>query len=384
MKKEAVFLFGPSDLIGTVAAVDTTRVSVSVSNASIVSHLSIANLVAIKGATEAEYLIGLIERVTRGLTQTFLDPEPDADEIPLQVTPADIVRIVLIGTFRSVDGTRTNVFKRGADSFPQIDRPCHAIAGGNLQRFMGLLGEGFADEEKLRLGTFVADQSALAIASGDRLFQRRAAILGSTGSGKSWAVALILERASKLKFPNIIVFDLHGEYEPLSADPGGFAQRFKVAGPGDLQKTNNHIVFLPYWTLNRDELLSMLLDRSDQNAPNQAARFTLHVRELKLQALDAAIAGGSSSAKLVKSTFTVDSPIPFSRDLLLNALHDDDTKKGIGAKGGEIKGEWEGKLTRFISRLETKIGDRRYGFMFQPPQAAEKYEWLQEFALAGC
>ena len=64
MKKEAVFLFGPSDLIGTVAAVDTTRVSVSVSNASIVSHLSIANLVAIKGATEAEYLIGLIERVT--------------------------------------------------------------------------------------------------------------------------------------------------------------------------------------------------------------------------------------------------------------------------------------------------------------------------------
>ena len=75
------------------------------------------------------------------------------------------------------------------------------------------------------------------------------------------------------------------------------------------------------------------------------------------------------------------SPIPFSRDLLLNALHDDDTKKGIGAKGGEIKGEWEGKLTRFISRLETKIGDRRYGFMFQPPQAAEKYEWLQEFAL---
>ena len=128
----------------------------------------------------------------------------------------------------------------------------------------------------------------------------------------------------------------------------------------------------------------MLLDRSDQNAPNQAARFTLHVRELKLQALDAAIAGGSSSAKLVKSTFTVDSPIPFSRDLLLNALHDDDTKKGIGAKGGEIKGEWEGKLTRFISRLETKIGDRRYGFMFQPPQAAEKYEWLQEFALTGC
>ena len=237
MKKEAVFLFGPSDLIGTVAAVDTTRVSVSVSNASIVSYLSIANLVAIKGATEAEYLIGLIERVTRGLTQTFLDPKPDADEIPLQVTPADIVRIVLIGTFRSVDGTRTNVFKRGAVLLSANWSARHAIAGGNLQRFMGLLGEDFADEEKLRLGTFVADQSALAIASGDRLFQRHAAILGSTGSGKSWAVALILERASKLKFPNIIVFDLHGEYEPLSADPGGF--RTEVQSCGSWRSSEN-------------------------------------------------------------------------------------------------------------------------------------------------
>jgi DNA helicase HerA-like ATPase len=36
----------------------------------------------------------------------------------------------------------------------------------------------------------------------------------------------------------------------------------------------------------------------------------------------------------------------------------------------------EGKLTRFISRLEAKLGDRRYGFMFQPPQAAQKYDWL--------
>ena len=46
--------------------------------------------------------------------------------------------------------------------------------------------------------------------------------------------------------------------------------------------------------------------------------------------------------------------------------------------GGEIKGEWEGRLTRFVSRLEAKVEDRRYGCMFAPPVAALKYDWLSK------
>ena len=41
-----------------------------------------------------------------------------------------------------------------------------------------------------------------------------------------------------------------------------------------------------------------------------------------------------------------------------------------------MKGEWEGRLTRFLSRLEAKAADRRYGFMFNPPDVALKYDWL--------
>ena len=42
----------------------------------------------------------------------------------------------------------------------------------------------------------------------------------------------------------------------------------------------------------------------------------------------------------------------------------------------EKKGDWNGKLTRFLSRLKGKLEDRRYGFLFQPPEAAQKYDWL--------
>lgn len=374
MKAEMILDFIDSDIIGSVAGVDTSRVSIMVTNPSIVPRLAIGNLVAIKGSTEAEHLIGLIERVTRGLVERQNEATPDEADILMTVSPGDTIRVALIGTFRTVDGSKSNTFKRGADSFPQIERICHLVSAGNLQRFMGLLGAGLKDEEKLKLGTFLADRSAVAIASGDRLFQRHAAILGSTGSGKSWAVALVLERAAQLKHPNIIVFDLHGEYAPLSdSTKGGYATRYKVAGPGDLDTPDSSIVFLPFWALNRDELLSMLLDRSDQNAPNQASRFTSHVRDLKETTVRAEKAAA-------EKTFTVDSPIPFDLGTLLVRLRDDDTKKGEG-KTGPVKGDWEGKLTRFISRLDAKISDRRYGFMFKPPQATAEYKWLHSFAV---
>jgi hypothetical protein len=60
---------------------------------------------------------------------------------------------------------------------------------------------------------------------------------------------------------------------------------------------------------------------------------------------------------------------------LLKLLSLDNTTKGIG-KTGPVKGEWEDKLTRFISRLEAKLEDRRYGFMFMPPKETLAYEWL--------
>lgn len=362
--------FTSTDMIGRVISVDTSRVLINVSDSVLLTSIGIGQLLAIKGATQQEYLIAITEKVTRTLGLE-LSPEAEVGEDEsLSTVPTDLMRAALIGTFRTVEGDRTNTFKRGADSFPQIDRECFVVSGGNLQRFMGILGEEIPEDERLRLGHFVADRSAEAIANGDRFFQRHAAILGSTGSGKSWAVALILERASKLKYPNIIVLDMHGEYAPLAdAAKNGFAKRFRIAGPGDLDNPADEVLFLPYWLLNRDEMLSMILDRSDQNAPNQASRFTLHVRTLKQGTLE------KQNKEDVKKTFTVDSPIPYEVKDLLKLLSLDNTTKGIG-KTGPVKGEWEDKLTRFISRLEAKLEDRRYGFMFMPPKETLAYEWL--------
>lgn len=373
MTTEAIFNFTDTSLIGRVVGVDTTRVAIDVENSSLLTRIGIGNLLAIRGATEQEYLIAIVERVTRTIKPVL--PSDETEESlneDLEIGPADSLKAFLIGTYRTVDGSRKNTFKRGADSFPQIDRECFVVEGKNLQGFMGLLGSDFKDEEKLKLGKFIADGQVDAIASGDKFFQRHAAILGSTGSGKSWAVSLLLERAANLQHPNIIVFDMHGEYGPLCKEEAKLATRYKIAGPGDLAAPKDHCIFLPYWLLNRDEMLSMLLDRSDQNAPNQASRFTMHVRDLKEATLK------KEAKQDIADTFTVDSPIPYPLDELKQLLNTDNTAKGIGQGNREIKGEWEGKLTRFISRLDIKTADRRYGFMFQPPPAAMQYGWLAD------
>ena len=371
---EAALQFVDQDRIGRVAAVDTSRVTIDVDDHGLMTTLSVGNLVAIRGLTAQDYLIGIIERATRSVREELLTEDADEEgNVPVGEAQEDIIRAVLVGTFRVLDGEIANVFKRGADSFPQVDRECFLISARNLQRFMNLLSANVEEGERLQLGQYVSDRSAVAIANGDKFFQRHAAVLGSTGSGKSWCTALILERASKLAHPNLIVLDMHGEYSPIADEGKGYAAQFRIAGPGDLEAPTNQNVFLPYWLLNREEMLAMILDRSDQNAPNQASRFTHHVKELKDQTLDEA------GKEDVRKTFTVDSPIFYSLDELLKRLEADDNGMKPGAVAGKlIKGDWHGKLTRFIARLKAKVDDRRYGFMFRPPVESSRYEWLGE------
>lgn len=370
--KEPALSFTEADRIGHITSVDTSRVYIDVDDHDLLTRVLVGNLIAVVGRNDQEFLIGITDSVTRQLREeALLDAEDEQGRVPIGEAKVDTIRAVLIGTFRTVDGERRNVFKRGADTFPQIDRDCYLIESGNLQRLMNLLSEELATDKRLQLGHYAIDRTAVAVVDGNRFFQRHASILGSTGAGKSCSVALILERANALNFPNLIVLDIHGEYGPLTEGNGAFSAGYRIAGPGDLEMPASNVLFLPYWLLNREEMMAMLLDRSDQNAPNQASRFTTHVRSLKEETLV------NLGKEKVRATFTVDSPIPYSMDDLRKCLDADDEEMVINPKTNKEKqGDWYGRLTRFLGRLQAKIEDRRYGFLFHPPATAMEYEWL--------
>lgn len=94
-----------------------------------------------------------------------------------------------------------------------------------------------------------------------------------------------------------------------------------------------------------------------------------HLRALKREAL---------AKRGEEANFTVDSPIPYSVQELLDRLQGDNTQMVEGTK--ELKqGDFFGKLSRFIARLESKIEDQRLAFMFSPPESTLEWNWLDKF-----
>lgn len=367
-----IFNFKDEEALGKVASVDTTNVIVDVENVDQLKRLQVNHLAVLQSSRPGQHLIGLITQVTRkrGIEDTINDGIND------HASELNLCRIALIGTMLDRDGERENVFRRTLESVPEIDANCFSLEGGNLTGFMRTLSSVSADGNALTLGKYTLDEHAVAYLNGNKFFQRHAFIGGSTGSGKSWTTAKIIEQMSRLSTANAIVFDLHGEYSPLV---GTSIQHFKVAGPADVEakKTiDDGVLYLPYWLLSYEALVSMFVDRSDQNAPNQAMIMAREINQAKRKYLE------DNGQKDVLKHFTVDSPVPFDLNVLMSRLDEINVEMVPGSGGKEKQGDFFGKLARMISRLENKISDRRLGFMFNGGGDVLDFSWLEKFTNA--
>jgi uncharacterized protein len=76
-------------------------------------------------------------------------------------------------------------------------------------------------------------------------------------------------------------------------------------------------------------------------------------------------------------TVTVDSPIPYRLDHLIDWLKRDDTEKISTPPSGRLEpGPHHGQLTGLISRLEARAADPRFAFVFDPPGHTLSFDWL--------
>lgn len=366
-----IFNFRDEDALGKVASVDTTNVIVDVENIDQLKRLQVNHLAVLQSSRPGQHLIGLITQVTR---KRGVEDIAD-DGIGEKTSELNLCKIALIGTMLDRDGDRENVFRRTLESVPEIDANCFSLDGENLTSFMRTLSSVSADGNALTLGKYTLDEHAVAYLNGNKFFQRHAFIGGSTGSGKSWTTAKIIEQMAGLSTANGIVFDLHGEYSPLVCSG---IQHFKVAGPADVEAKrtiDDGVLYLPYWLLSYEALVSMFVDRSDQNAPNQAMIMAREINLAKQKYLE------DGDKTDVLKHFTVDSPVPFSLDFLMGRLNDINVEMVPGARG-EKQGDFNGKLSRMISRLENKISDRRLGFMFHGGVDVLDFSWLEKFVTA--
>lgn len=364
----SIFTFEDNSEIGTVFSVDTSTIIVRVNEVEKLRKLQVNHLLAVESSKAGQLLIGIINKITRKISDEELSSD---DGLNIALLTENIVKVNLIGTFFDKIGSKNNVFKRTLDSVPEIDANCYQIIGENITNFMKAITSSSEIKTPLSIGKYSIDEEAEAFLDGDKLFQRHAVIVGSTGSGKSWCVAKIIEQIATLPMANTILFDIHGEYSSDNFDIEGI-QRLKIANPADLAKTDKlskGIIMIPYWLLTYEEMLAMLLDRSDSNAPNQAMIFSKTVFDEKLSFLE------EIKDTTFKQNITIDSPIPYKIENVIKKINDLDNEMVTGSRGDK-QGPYFGKLTRFVQRLEAKAQDKRLGFLFQVTDEENNIDWI--------
>lgn len=125
----------------------------------------------------------------------------------------------------------------------------------------------------------------------EMIFGRHCAILGSTGGGKSWSVARLIEETAKAD-SKAILLDATGEYYKLSSHV-----RHLYLGEDPKPRENNIQVCLPYFHLTESDLFAIFKPKGQSQAP----KLREAMRTLKLIALDPSLSMDGTFVKAHKS-----------------------------------------------------------------------------------
>jgi DNA helicase HerA-like ATPase len=254
-----------------------------------------------------------------------------------------LVRMLRINPLGEI--TAKGGFSRGVAHFPTTGAELHLVTAATLS----LLFAKYSAAD-FKIGKLSAFESVDVFMDPDAFFGRHAAILGQSGSGKSWSVTSFIQSTLRA-MPNahVIILDLHGEYGTKEWDPSTSppfpADKVRCIKASDLE--------IPYWLLTYEELIELLIDDDDPNASVQIAFLRGTLLELKREA----------NEHLDLGHITVDSPIFFSMDKLLEQLK---LANETTADFGKSKTALTGKFDQLLVKLGSRLNDTRYDFLLRP------------------
>lgn len=186
----------------------------------------------------------------------------------------------------------TRRFQRGVGAYPGLDDPVHFATADDLQAVFPP-----EDAEHLRIGRLAAAEEVPVCLNAGRLVIRHAAVVGSTGAGKTTAIASLLQRFARGGWPaaNIVVIDSHGEY-PRALGTDAAVRSVLAEGDGRLK--------VPYWALPAADILRVFAGSS--GGPTTRSRFEELVAERRRDFVAAA-----AWLHLDPAAVTSDTPVPF-------------------------------------------------------------------------
>jgi len=311
--------------IGTVVSVDGAAITVEAERLSVriddttEEHITVGSFVNC-GGTHGDVLCV----VTRAW-QELAERRNKSDDETRILTDVKMVELVAVGMIEQG-------FRRGVERLPPVGCPAYFVTG---DAFEALIGKAADDDLRRRLfpvGHRVGTANGKAQFDLDKFFGRHVAILGTTGSGKSYTVASLAQSVlTSYARPRLVFFDLHNEYG--AAFEG---ERATCVGWSEFR--------LPIWMLSFDELVDICVGSV---GGNQEAFLRKHLQAVREAAHE----------KRENDVVSVDTPVPFDWQSLVERLENE-------ASAISDKRDRE-SIVKVIEKMKARRRDPRYAFLFE-------------------
>lgn len=241
------------------------------------------------------------------------------------------------------------------------------------------------DHARVPIGTYAGPRAVTCLADIDKMFGQHCAVLGSTGSGKSSAVAAILrsvldhKTADTKPRPRIVLIDPHGEYGRAFADRAIVYRAYNATAQGDGSN-----ISLPYWLMSSDEFRSLVIGKTEFEATSQANTIYKALGHARMVAAGLIYPAQDWIGKPVTDqhpeeprlvnpkdeeavrTFDRDRPIAFSLAELRNHIEKEQCIRIKAGKWDRVTdSEWHADYASILNKLRVLESDSRIKFLMR-------------------
>lgn len=225
-------------------------------------------------------------------------------------------------------------FERGISAYPLPGQSIHVATVEELSQVYSR-----PDKATIKIGSLSQAQEIPVHLILDDLVGKHFAVLGTTGSGKSCTVTLLLQNMIEA-YPHshVVLLDPHNEY------PKAFGDMAELVDPTTMD--------IPHWLLNFEETIELFVGRSDGPAPlsesNVVKDALLHARRAVTQ------------RQTDKATITVDTPMPYKLGDLI---------RHIELAKSRVVGDEQDPFDHVLNKIETLKNDTRFRFLLKEDHA---------------
>lgn len=263
------------------------------------------------------------------MTETLLD---ETDKPPREtVSDAKWLEIELFGeALRTGLGESDFDFHRGVVTYPLPGQGIFVASVAELARIYHR-----SDKATIHIGALAQASSLPVYLLADDLLGKHFAVLGTTGSGKSCSVTVLLHSILAVApKAHVILLDPHNEY--------------RCAFPGSAEIIDPTTLNLPHWLLNFEESVELFVGKTEHVATSQ----TNILKDAMLVARRAFATPGIPVGKI-----TVDTPVPYKLSALIAAIDQQMAPLSASKQESHLK---------IKNKIETLQQDSRFAFLVRP------------------